>query len=140
MASIAANAQTDRPKVTQFEIVKAVHFEAAHYLPVGDAARGHRRLHGHSFRLEVAIRGERKEGEQWVEDLDRVTAALNALRETLDHQLLNELPGLETPTLENICAHVARKLSPQFPGLARVTISRPSLNEGCTLFTSGGSI
>jgi 6-pyruvoyltetrahydropterin/6-carboxytetrahydropterin synthase len=135
VASIPANAQIDRPEVTKFEIVKAVHFEAAHYLPIGDAARGHRRLHGHSFRLEIAIRGERTAGQAWVEDLDRVTAALNQLRETLDHQLLNELAGLETPTLENICAFAASKLQPQFPGLARVTISRPSLNEACTLFT-----
>ncbi|MET0547431.1 MAG: 6-carboxytetrahydropterin synthase [Caulobacterales bacterium] len=119
--------------MTQFEIVKAVHFEAAHYLPVGDAARGHRRLHGHSFKLEVAIRGARKEGQQWVEDLDRITAALEDMRRILDHQLLNEIEGLDTPTLENICAFAAGKLQPQFPGLARVTISRPSLNEGCSL-------
>ncbi len=119
--------------MTQFEIFKAVHFEAAHFLPMGDAARGHRRLHGHSFRLEVALRGERREGQAWVEDLDRLTAALEELRKTLDHQMLNDLPGLETPTLENICAYVAEKLAPQFSTLARVTVSRPSLNEGCTL-------
>jgi 6-pyruvoyltetrahydropterin/6-carboxytetrahydropterin synthase len=119
--------------VTQFEIFKAVHFEAAHFLPMGDAARGHRRLHGHSFRLEVALRGERREGQAWVEDLDRLTAALEDLRKNLDHQMLNDLPGLETPTLENICAYVAQILEPQFSSLARVSVSRPSLNEGCTL-------
>ncbi len=119
--------------MTQFEIFKAVHFEAAHFLPMGDAARGHRRLHGHSFRLEVALRGERREGQAWVEDLDRLTAALEDLRKNLDHQMLNDLPGLETPTLENICAYVAQILEPQFSSLARVSVSRPSLNEGCTL-------
>ena len=71
--------------MTQFEIFKAVHFEAAHFLPMGDSARGHRRLHGHSFKLEVALRGERSEGQAWVEDLDRLTAALDDLRKTLDH-------------------------------------------------------
>jgi 6-pyruvoyltetrahydropterin/6-carboxytetrahydropterin synthase len=126
--------------VNQFEIFKAVHFEAAHFLPVGDAARGHRRLHGHSFKLEVALRGERREGEAWVEDLDRLTAALEALRKTLDHQTLNEVPGLETPTLENICAYAARFLQPQFASLARVTVSRPSLNEGCTLILQKGAL
>jgi 6-pyruvoyltetrahydropterin/6-carboxytetrahydropterin synthase len=119
--------------VTQFEIFKAVHFEAAHFLPMGDAARGHRRLHGHSFKLEVALRGERREGQAWVEDLDRLTAALDELRKTLDHQMLNDVPGLETPTLENICAYAAGILQPQFSSLARVSVSRPSLNEGCTL-------
>lgn len=119
--------------MTQFEIFKAVHFEAAHSLPMGDAARGHRRVHGHSFKLEVALRGVRSEGQAWVEDLDRLTAALNALRQTLDHQMLNDVPGLETPTLENICAYAAQILEPQFSSLTRVTVSRPSLNEGCTL-------
>lgn len=119
--------------MTQFEIFKAVNFEAAHFLPMGDSARGHRRLHGHSFKLEVALRGERREGQAWVEDLDRLTAALDELRKTLDHQMLNDLPGLETPTLENICAYAAQMLEPQFSSLARITVSRPSLNEGCTL-------
>ena len=119
--------------MTQFEIFKAVHFEAAHFLPMGDFARGHRRLHGHSFKLEVALRGERSEGQAWVEDLDRLTAALEELRKALDHQMLNDVPSLETPTLENICAYAAQILAPQFASLARVTVSRPSLNEGCTL-------
>jgi 6-pyruvoyltetrahydropterin/6-carboxytetrahydropterin synthase len=120
--------------VTQFEIFKAVHFEAAHFLPMGDSARGHRRLHGHSFKLEVALRGERSEGQAWVEDLDRLTAALDELRKTLDHQMLNDIPGLETPTLENICAYAVQILQPQFASLARVTISRRASTKAAALF------
>ena len=50
----------------------------------------------------------------------------------LDHNLLNEIPGLETPSLENISRWIAGQLAATFPGLAWVKIARPSCNEYCT--------
>lgn len=116
-----------------FEISKAVTFEAAHFM--GGKPEGHpyRNLHGHSFRLEASVRGKVKPGEEWVEDFSKLTAALNDVAAQLDHQLLNEIDGLSVPTLERICLWVARALKPGLPGLARVTLSRPSLNESCAL-------
>jgi 6-pyruvoyltetrahydropterin/6-carboxytetrahydropterin synthase len=46
---------------------------------------------------------------------------------------LNEIPGLETPTLENICVWVADKLRDRLPNLKRVSVARPSLGEMCTI-------
>ena len=51
----------------------------------------------------------------------------------LDHGTLNEVPGLESPTLENLCLHFAGLLKPAFPALVKVTVSRPTVSESCTL-------
>ena len=52
-------------------------------------------------------------------------------------RLLNEIDGLSVPTLERICLWAAREIGAELPGLRRVTLSRPSLNESCTLELSG---
>ncbi len=102
---------------------------------MGHQPAGHpyRNLHGHSFRLEAEIAGQVQPGREWVEDFSALTRALEALATQLDHRLLNEIEGLETPTLEQIAIWAANALTCDFPGLRRVTLERPSLNERCTL-------
>ena len=116
-----------------FEITKSATFEAAHYLDQGPAESRYRRLHGHSFKVEATVRGAALGDDGWVADLAELDAALHAITGELDHGLLNELPGLETPTLERICLYFAGKLKPRFPGLSRVVVSRPSVGESCAL-------
>lgn len=117
----------------EFEITKAAQFDAAHSLPGGDPARGHTRMHGHSFRVEASVRGPRVGPVGWVVDLNAFGAALEAAARELDHGLLNEHRGLESPTLENLCLWFAERLGRQFPGLARVVVSRPTIGESCLL-------
>jgi 6-pyruvoyltetrahydropterin/6-carboxytetrahydropterin synthase len=117
----------------RFEITKAATFEAAHYLEQGPAEHRYRRLHGHSFRVEATIRGVALDHEGWVADLAELNDALHALTGELDHGLLNELPGLETPTLERLCLYFSDRLKPRFPGLSKVVVSRPSIGESCAL-------
>jgi 6-pyruvoyltetrahydropterin/6-carboxytetrahydropterin synthase len=119
-----------------FEITKAAQFDAAHSLPHGPKAE-YRRLHGHSFRVEATLRGVMDAGQGWVADLGALDAALKALAGELDHGHLNETPGLETPTLERLCLHFAERLRPQFAGLARVSVSRPTVDERCVLDVKG---
>ncbi len=115
-----------------FEITKAATFDAAHHLPAGPAAP-YTRLHGHSFRVEATVRGEAQGAIGWVVDLGELEAALRAVAGELDHGLLNEKPGLESPTLEHLCLWFAERLKPTFPGLVRVVVSRPTVNEACAL-------
>ena len=116
-----------------FEITKAAAFDAAHYLALGPEDGRYRRVHGHSFKVEATVRGHAQAEAGWVADLGALDAALTATAEALDHGMLNEHPGLEMPTLENLCLYFAGKLKPAFPGLSRVTVSRPSVGESCAL-------
>jgi 6-pyruvoyltetrahydropterin/6-carboxytetrahydropterin synthase len=117
----------------QFEITKAATFDAAHYLDQGPPEGRYRRLHGHSFRVEASVKGPVREQEGWVEDLGSLERALKAVASELDHGLLNEKPGLESPTLERLCLYFADRLKPEFPGLSRIVLSRPTVGESCTL-------
>ena len=116
-----------------FEITKAAHFDAAHRIAAGDPARGHTSLHGHSFRVEASVRGPRTGPAGWVADLNALQARLEAAAGELDHGLLNDHPGLESPTLENLCLWFAARLRPEFPGLSRVVVGRPTVGESCAL-------
>ena len=117
-------------------IVKSISFDAAHFLDqdvakYGANERPYARMHGHSFTMDVEIEGEPDPEMGWVVDFADVTEALDKVRDALDHRLLNEVEGLERPTLENICKWTAVQLQPNFPGLCRVTVSRPSNGERC---------
>ncbi|MGE0407939.1 MAG: 6-carboxytetrahydropterin synthase [Amphiplicatus sp.] len=112
-------------------IVKAITFDAAHFLEESAGLRPYARMHGHSFTLEATIEGEPDPATGWVADFADVAAALEALKAALDHRLLNEVEGLERPTLENICRFAAERLRPTFPGLRQITVSRPSNGEAC---------
>lgn len=115
-----------------FEITKQAGFDAAHYLP--DGPRGiYQRMHGHSFQVEATVRGPMQEPVGWVEDLGALDEALKGLAHELDHGLLNEKPGLESPTLERLCLYFAERLRPRFPALSRIVVSRPTVGERCAL-------
>jgi 6-pyruvoyltetrahydropterin/6-carboxytetrahydropterin synthase len=119
-----------------FEITKAAAFDAAHRLPGGPVDGPYTRLHGHSFRVEATLRGPATGPIGWVEDLATLDAALKATAAELDHTLLNDHAGLESPTLEALCLFFAARLRHRFGGLARVVVSRPTVGESCALSLS----
>src|SRR5271156_3522308 len=121
------------PAAPVFEITKAASFDAAHRLPGGPPDGRYGRLHGHSFRVEASVRGPATAPMGWVADLASLEAALKDVAAELDHSLLNDHPGLESPTLEALCLVFADRLKPDFPGLCRVTVSRPTVGESCSL-------
>ena len=116
-----------------FEVTKAATFDAAHHFPMGPANSPHRRVHGHSFVVEATVRGARDSEMGFVVDLTRLEAGLKAAAGELDHGLLNEHDGLEKPSLEALCLWFANRLSPEFPGLSKITLIRPTIGERCTL-------
>lgn len=116
-----------------FEVTKAASFDAAHHFPAGPADSPHRRMHGHSFVVEATVRGERSGEMGFVVDLTRLEAGLKAAAAELDHSLLNDHAGLEKPSLEALCLWFAERLKPEFPGLSRVTLIRPTIGERCVL-------
>jgi 6-pyruvoyltetrahydropterin/6-carboxytetrahydropterin synthase len=119
--------------VTRCQLTKSVTFDAAHHLNQGPADHPYRRLHGHSFRLDVTVEDEPDAADHWVRDFAELSGAIKAVRDRLDHSFLNDIPGLGTPTLENICLWVANELRPSLPNLVKVAVSRPSLGEACSM-------
>ena len=96
----------------------------------------YRNVHGHSFRLEATVAGKVKPGEEWVQDFSELAAVLSETAIKLDHCLLNEIEGLEVPTLERIAVWAANDLKPKLPGLKTIVLARPSLDERCVLVVS----
>ena len=114
------------------ELVKEFSFEAAHRLP--RVAPDHKcaRLHGHSFKCEVAVRGEVEPEKGWFIDYADITEAFEPIRLRFDHYYLNEVEGLENPTSENLARWVWEKLEGT-KGLHRVTI-RETCTARCDYF------
>jgi 6-pyruvoyltetrahydropterin/6-carboxytetrahydropterin synthase len=106
----------------KFRLTKDFTFEAAQTLP--NAPEGHkcRQMHGHSFKVEVTVEGERDAKVGWFYDHADISRAMRPLLEKLDHGYLNEVPGLENPTIENMCAWFWERLAPLCPGLAEIVV------------------
>ena len=73
-------------------------------------AGGSRRVHGHTYHAEVFLTGPRDPATGMVLDLGLLRQGLAVVREQLDHHMLDEVPGLGTPTLENLCLFIAQAL------------------------------
>lgn len=112
------------------ELYKVFRIEAAHLLPNVPAGHKCRRLHGHSFRIEVHIDGEVATESGWVIDFAELGEHIKPIFEQLDHQYLNEISGLENPTSENLAIWIWNKLKPGLPRLTSVVVGETCLS-GC---------
>ncbi len=113
------------------EITKSFSFEAAHMQPGAPAGHPQSRVHGHSFVAEVTLRGA-PNSEGMIRNLEDVEETLLAARDALDHRFLNEVPGLDKPTLESLVMWIFRRLAGDLPEIVAVTVRRPSMGHSCT--------
>jgi 6-pyruvoyltetrahydropterin/6-carboxytetrahydropterin synthase len=109
------------------ELVKDFRFEAAHFLPHVPEGHKCRRIHGHSFKGEVAVRGPIDPRLGWVMDFADLKAIVDPIVHRLDHYLLNDIAGLGNPTSEVLAVWIWNQLAEKLPLLVRVTIE-----ETCT--------
>ncbi len=112
------------------EIFKEFTIEAAHRLP--NVPEGHKcaRLHGHSFRIRVYVAGPVGDTSGWVMDFGDMKKAFKPVFERLDHNYLNDVPGLENPTSENLARYLWRELKPVLPLLSQVQVFE-TCTSGC---------
>lgn len=104
---------------TQVAVTKVFEFEAAHWLEdyEGKCAA----LHGHTYRLEVTVKGPR-DSRGIVVDFKDLKQAVEAvfLEPFLDHRCLNETIPLNT-TAENLVVWFfgrwEREVAPRWPGV-----------------------
>lgn len=115
----------------KMQLTREFCFDAAHYLESYDPGHPNRRIHGHSFRVRVTLTGMPNDKTGQIVDLSEFGTILEHLREQLDHHMLNEIHGLETTTLENICLWLWEHLMPDLPDLSAVEVFRDSLGQSC---------
>ena len=113
------------------DLFRVFQVEAAHWLP--NVPEGHkcRRMHGHSFRIEVHVSAPVDPALGWVLDFSDLKRAFEPLFERIDHRCLNEVAGLENPTSERLAEWVWQHLKPALPLLSRVVVQE-TCNAGCS--------
>jgi 6-pyruvoyltetrahydropterin/6-carboxytetrahydropterin synthase len=118
------------------EISKQFRFESAHTLRrEADATReASKRIHGHSYRAEVVVRGDVDSKTGMVVDFGVLERAIAQARSSLDHHFLNEVTDLGPATMENLSIWIWRKVAANCAGLSRVTVHRDSTGEMCSYF------
>lgn len=90
-------------------------FDSAHWLPNVPAGHKCARLHGHTYRIRVEVQGVIDSVSGWVVDYAEIKAAWAELKAVLDHHCINEIPGLDNSTSENIVEWIWQRLSPALP-------------------------
>lgn len=96
-----------------YEILVRTRFAAAHSLNEyeGPCAR----LHGHTWQVEVTVRGKELDRRGMLVDFKEIKAGIKKIIEELDHQNLNDLEpfkngGIENPTAENLARYIYLRL------------------------------
>ncbi len=104
----------------RIRLAKSFSFEAAHFLPSFPEGHKCRRMHGHSFKVDVVVEGPLDPARGYLVDYGDIKRAVAPLQDELDHRLLNDLPGLANPTSEMLAVWVWDRLQPGLPMLAEV--------------------
>jgi 6-pyruvoyltetrahydropterin/6-carboxytetrahydropterin synthase len=112
------------------ELFKQFSIEAAHWLPNVPADHKCRRMHGHSFQIQVHVRGPVDPHLGWVMDFAEIKAAFAPVEDEIDHRCLNDVEGLENPTSENLARWLWKRLRPALPLLSKIVVQE-TCNSGC---------
>lgn len=111
-------------------IFKVFTVDVAHRLP--NVPPGHKcsKMHGHTFRIEVRVKGTVQPKTGWVMDFADIASAFSPVYDELDHKCLNDIEGLENPTSENLALWIWRRLKPSLPGISAIVVQE-SPESGC---------
>jgi 6-pyruvoyltetrahydropterin/6-carboxytetrahydropterin synthase len=94
-----------------YEVYVAARFEAAHRL-IGDFGLA-TRTHGHTYRMEVIVRGQHLGDDGTLYDIGELGQAVEGLAGSMHYRDLNEVPGLEgvNTTAEAVASYCWEKLA-----------------------------
>ena len=103
-------------------VFKQFSFDSAHFLP--NVPEGHKckEIHGHTYRMVVHIEGNLDEHLGWVMDFSEMKKVISPIVDSIDHKLLNNIPGLENPTCEMIAVWLWNKIKPAIPSLVKIEL------------------
>ncbi|WP_416347231.1 6-pyruvoyl trahydropterin synthase family protein [Castellaniella sp.] len=115
-----------------FELSKQFRFDAAHTLDRSIETDSSRRIHGHSYRAEVFVRGRPDPTTGMVVDLGLLQRTMEDARDALDHHFLDEINDLGPATMENLSRWIWNRLTPVIGNLHKITVYRDSSGEACS--------
>lgn len=111
-----------------YELKIVTHFSAAHRLEnfYGKCEA----LHGHNWKVEVYLVGDRLDEAGLLKDFGEVKARANEILQEIDHKYLNELPAFrqQNPSSENLARYLFERLAGALNG-ERVRVSKVSVWE-----------
>ena len=124
-----------------YELRVVTHFAAAHQLKmVGEKCEN---LHGHNWKIEVYVTGERLNAAGVLMDFGVLKDHVRTLMHEIDHKFLNELNSFKAdspPSSENIARFIAERLQARLKA-SEVSVSRvtawESENACATYFPNG---
>ncbi|MFW6158361.1 MAG: 6-carboxytetrahydropterin synthase QueD [Planctomycetota bacterium] len=98
-----------------YELTVKADFSAAHRLRDYEGAC--ERLHGHNYKVDVVVAGERLDEMDVLVDFRQVKAILADVLDAFDHRYLNEVAPFDSvnPTAENIAKVIADRLADGLP-------------------------
>ncbi|WP_297071339.1 6-carboxytetrahydropterin synthase [Thermococcus sp.] len=102
-------------------VIERFKFEAAHAVIIDGQTE---EIHGHTFRLEVAVEGPLRDG--YVIDFLQLRGIVKEVIKKLDHRNLNRL--FDNPTTENMALWIADEVGKRLPD--EVRLHRLRLWEG----------
>lgn len=105
------------------QLVRDYRFEAAHRLPCVPATHKCSRVHGHSYQISITVEGEVDAESGWLVDFAAIDDRVRPVIDRLDHQFLNEIPGLSNPTCELLAQWMWNRLKPELPLLCELSVS-----------------
>jgi 6-pyruvoyltetrahydropterin/6-carboxytetrahydropterin synthase len=119
-----------------FELKILTHFAAAHQLQM--VAKKCENLHGHNWKVEVCVAGEKLNSAGVLIDFGELKAHVSEIIATLDHKFLNEL-GLfnGNPSSENIAVYISDRLSERLAA-SGIRVSRVTTwesEDACATYT-----
>jgi queuosine biosynthesis protein QueD len=91
-----------------------------------------RRLHGHSFRVEIHVQGTPAPTTGWVMDFGDIKNAFQPIHDQLDHRYLNDVEGLSNPTSEHLARWIWRRFNHRSRRCRRSSSVKPAPPAACT--------
>ncbi len=113
----------------KIELKQQFQIESARFLPRLPATHPCHHMHGHSFKITLTLTGEVHPELGWLIDYNDVLKIMKPLLAELDHKVLNDVPGLQNPTTENLCIWIYEKSHAMLPVISRVSISETSTTD-----------
>ena len=119
-----------------FELKVVNHFAAAHQLTM--VAKKCENLHGHNWKVEVYVTGEKLNDAGVVMDFGKIKKYLSEIINKLDHRFLNELDFFHqgNPSSENIAKYIAEAMQAKItePGIRISRVRTWESEDACATY------